>query len=216
MTPGLIRASLENNYAGYAGVRRQVFCEWNTHTLRKKENSTLVETLQPLAGRSFPKHTLPYNGLITHMYYKGLNSMGWRVALCIWSQRRKNGYGSNWVKITELYQLIKNLYRFYFSLRQWKEGNIPCFACELTGWHNFLFRQRFPVCEESAIMISEGFFWTVAQSTAAAPMRSAVQRWHSLPQDLVLAAAKVDVTGTNYQCHIIILKKRSMLARDQT
>lgn len=36
------------------------------------------------------------------------------------------------------------------------------------------------------------------------------------PQHLIPVTAKVDVTGTNYQCQIIIVKKRLMLARDMS
>lgn len=77
--------------------------------------------------------------------------------------------------------------------------------------HSVLSEQGCPVYEgpgpyhESKILLN-----------AVALSYSAIKRWHSLSLYPTLAAAKVDVTGTNYQCQIIILKKRLTLARDQT
>lgn len=67
MTPELIGACLENNCAGHAGVRRQVFNEWRAHTHTKKteKNYFLLEILQPLAGGGLHKK------LITQIHLKG-------------------------------------------------------------------------------------------------------------------------------------------------
>lgn len=190
-----------------------------THKLRKKENFFLVETLQPLAGRGFPQHTLPYNGLITHIL--------WRVKL-------------NWLKIGPVHLISDEkkmgmvqigvthnnrslsvaqefLFTFFFFLActREKKKRSPCSAWELTQWDNFFFGQEFDIFMESMIMV-EWYFWTMAQFIAVAPKHSAIQRWHSFFRYLMLAAVKVSVTGTNYQCQIIILKKRLMLAREQT
>ena len=46
-----------------------------THTIKKKE---LLSGGNPAASsrERLPRHTLPYNGLISRMNYKGLKSMG--------------------------------------------------------------------------------------------------------------------------------------------
>lgn len=127
----------------------------HTHRLGKKGNSTLVETLQPLAGRAFPKHTLPYNGLITHVL-KGLTQ--WAEEWPCASDHRGAKMAMVQTGVTEAHQLLKNFYLFILAYMNDTEEIIPCFAWELRRSHNFLVRQCFPVCEESAIMISEAFF----------------------------------------------------------
>lgn len=77
----------------------------------------------------------------------------------------------------------------------------------------------FPVCTAFSrkFNASDADVREIPLNYGAIPLRrSAIERCHSLPQCLMLAAAMVDLTGTNYQCQMIILKKRQMLASDQT
>lgn len=119
MTPGLIGACLGNNYAGHAGVRRQVFCEWSTHT-RIEELLSGGSPSSLWQGEASPQHTLPHNGLITHMYCKELNSIGLKSGpVHLISQKKKRVCSILLgVTITEAYQSPKNSLFIVLSQRE--------------------------------------------------------------------------------------------------
>ena len=190
----------------HAGVRRQVFCEWNTHTRTKKERKLLSGENPPAFSgeRLPPTHTPLQWANYTHVLWTV--KLNWlKIGPVHLISKRKKWVWSKlvWLTTTEAYHLPQNFYL------------LPCSAWEVTQWYYFLFGKYFPVCTESVIL-AKWVFWTMNQFTAVALRSSAIQRWHSFLWYLMLAAAMVSVTGTNYQCQIMILKKRLMLARDQT
>ena len=125
------------------------------------------------------------------------------MSQCILTLRKINGNGS---KVKDCLLILT------FSTLTYKiKRNIPCFAQELTSRHHFLLDQCFPIWSQRSWYPTR-FFGTLVKFAVGASRCSAVWWWRSLSQYLMLAAAEVDVTGTNYQCQIIMVKKRLMLA----